>query len=224
MMATSTATRSDVDIQREVLEELQFDPRVQPNEVGVTVKNGVVTLTGRVDSFLKKWAAEEAAMRVRGVVAVANEIEVRLPFESERTDEDIAAAAVRALEWDADLPTDRIKVTVSKGQVTLDGEVDWEYQKRDAERVVSRLLGVKGVVNLIKVKPRTSPDDVKRKIEEALIRSAATDAERIEVEVHGDRIILKGTVRSWAEREEAERAAWSVPGVADVKNHILVSD
>jgi len=147
-----------------------------------------------VDSYTKKWAAEEAAHRVRGVKAVANEIEVRLPNASERTDADIAAAAARALEWDAFIPLDRLDVTVAKGWVTLKGEVEWQYQKEDAERVVRRLTGVKGVTNLITVKPRIAPSELKQKIEQALLRSAETDAQRITVDVQGTKVILKGMV------------------------------
>jgi osmotically-inducible protein OsmY len=158
--ATSSGTRSDQDIQRDVLAELKWDARVQPNEVGVAVKDGVVTLTGWVDSYTKKWAAEEAALRVRGVRAVANDIEVRLPTSAERTDADIAAAVVRALEWDAFVPVDKIQVTVSKGWVTLRGEVEWQYQKLDAERVARRITGVRGVTNLITVKPRVTPSEL----------------------------------------------------------------
>jgi osmotically-inducible protein OsmY len=222
-MATATVTRTDEEIQRDVLAELKWDARVQPNEIGVIVKNGVVTLTGWVDSFSKKWAAEEAAHRVRGVVAVANDIEVRLPVSSERTDADIAAAVSRALEWDAFVPVDRIDVTVANGWVTLKGDVDWEFQLEDAERVVRRLTGVKGVTNLITVKPRPTPEQLKKRIEEALLRSAETDAHRITVEVQGSKVILKGTVRSWAERQEAERVAWSAPGVTEVDNRIVIA-
>jgi osmotically-inducible protein OsmY len=225
-MATATLpeTRTDEQIQREVLAELKWDARVQPNEIGVIVKAGVVTLTGWVDSYAKKWAAEDAAHRVRGVKAVANDLEVRLPSSAERTDADIAAAAVRALEWDALVPVDKIEVTVTKGWVTLRGEVEWQYQKEDAERVVRRLSGVKGVSNLLIVKPRKtpSPDELKGKIEEALVRSVKTDAERITVEVQGSKVILKGTVRSWAEKQEAERAAWLAPGVTSVDNRIMI--
>ena len=220
-----TATRTDEQIQRDVLDELKWDARVQPNEVGVTVKDSVVTLTGSVDNYGKKWTAERTTHRVSGVRAVANDIEVRLPSGAERTDSDIAAASTRALEWDAFVPIERVDVTVSRGWVTLKGEVEWEYQRRSAERAVRRLAGVRGLTNLVSVRPQAqpSPQQVRRDIEDALVRNAETDAEQVVVEVDGDKVILAGPVRSWTGKQEAERVAWSAPGVASVDNQIVVS-
>src|SRR5438128_5061604 len=170
----AVSTRTDVSIQEDVLEELKWDSRVRANEIGVVVKDGIVTLTGWVDSYLKKMAAEQAAHRVHGVKAVANDIEVRLPSSAERTDADLAAAVLNALRWDAAIPTGTLDVTVSKGWVTLKGEVEFGFQKSDAERAIRHLSGIRGVTNLIVVKPRLSPSDLKQQIEKALVRNAET--------------------------------------------------
>ena len=222
---TNSVPRTDQQIQRDVLDELKWEARVQPNEVGVTVKEAIVTLSGWVDNYGKKWTAERTTHRVNGVRAVANDIEVRLPSSAERTDSDLAGAATRALEWDAFVPIERLDVTVSRGWVTLKGEVEWEYQRRSAERAVRRLSGVRGVTNLIGVRPQVppSPQEVRRDIEDALVRNAETDADRLTVEVTGDQVILTGPVRSWTEKQEAERVAWSAPGVASVDNRIVVT-
>jgi len=213
----------DYQLQRDVLDELKWEPSVNAAHVGVSVKNGIVTLTGHVSSYAEKYAAERAAKRVYGVKAVANELDVKLPGSSKRTDEDVAAACMNALKSSITVPHDEIKVTVSNGWVTLEGDVEWNYQKERAEAAVRRVRGVKGISNFIMLRPQVEPTDVKRKIEEALKRTAELDANRITVEANGTEVVLKGTVRSWAEREEAERAAWQAPGVRRVDNRIAIA-
>jgi osmotically-inducible protein OsmY len=214
--------RSDSELQRDVLEELRWEPSLDPADIGVSVKNGIVTLSGRVPSYAQRLAAEVATKRMYGVRALANEVEVELPGALERTDEDIAAAALGAFKANVLVPADRITVTVSKGWVKLEGEVEWQFEKDAAEKAVTYLPGVVGVTNLIKVAPRVSPAGVRAKIEEALERSAEMDAQRVAVEVEGGKVILAGSVTTCAEREAAERAAWSAPGAHTVENRITV--
>ena len=214
---------SDLELKKAVESELTYEPSVNAAEIGVAVRDGIVTLSGYVPSYWEKIAAERATERVAGVKAVANDLEVKLPSSSERTDEDIARAAVNALEWSVLVPPNRIKVKVSKGWVTLEGNVDWQFQKSAAEKAVRKLIGVKGVSNLVTVKPRVSSIEVKSEIENALKRSAEVDAEQIRVEAEGDKVILKGTVHSWFEREEAEIAAWRAPGVREVEDDLVVA-
>lgn len=218
----AVATMNDSELQQDVIRELHWEPSVDAAHIGVAVHDGVVTLTGYVSSYAEKYAVENAAKRVQGVRAVANELEVRLPGSSERIDVDIARDAVAALARNVLVPQDRIKVTVRNGFVTLEGEVEWNFEKDAAENAVRDIAGVTGVSNLIRVKPRVEPDDLKKKIDEAFKRTAELDAKNIQVEVDGGKVILRGKVRSWAEREAAAREAWSAPGVWAVENLIVV--
>jgi osmotically-inducible protein OsmY len=215
--------RSDSEIERDVKEELQWDPDLDPTDIAVSAKKGVVTLTGFVRSYTDKYEAEAAAKRVAGVAGVANDIEVRMPSVDERPDPEIARDAVAAIKSQLPISSEHIKVVVKNGWVTLEGQVEWQYQRSTAETAVRRIKGVKGVSNLIQLKPRAAPAEIKKKIQEAFKRNAEVDANRIMVETNGGEVILKGTVRSWIEREEAERVAWSAPGVTKVEDHIIVT-
>lgn len=215
-------TRSDSDIQRDVSSELKWEPSLRGDDIAVTVRDGIVTLAGHVASYIEKWRAERVASRVKGVKAIVNDLEVRLASSSQRPDPDIARAAVSALEWNASVPNDRIRVKVENGWVTLEGDVDFYFQREAAERAVRTLWGVKGVTNLITVQAAPTGADVKQRIMQALQRGASFDADRITVEVDGHKAILRGTVRSFAEMRDAERAARNAPGITEVENHLTV--
>jgi osmotically-inducible protein OsmY len=215
--------KTDSELKRDVENELKWEPSVDEAHIGVTAKDGVVTLTGNVPSYTEKFAAERAAKRVYGVKGVADELEVKLPSHAKRTDEDIAKACVQALAASYLVPDDRIKTVVRDGWVTLDGHVEWQYQKEAAFDSVRHLTGVRGVTSNVTIKARVSPKDVREQIEAAFRRNAEIDARRVSVEAREGKVILSGGVRSWTERDQAQRAAWGAPGVSSVENRITVT-
>jgi osmotically-inducible protein OsmY len=214
---------TDSDIKQDVEDELRWTPDVDPTDIGVAVKDGVVTLSGFVKSYSEKIEAEKAVKRVAGVRGVANDLEVRLLDIDQRPDPDIARDAVAALKSQLPFSSQFIKVVVDHGWVMLEGDVEWNYARKSAEKAVRRIKGVSGVSNLIKLKPKADPSEIKRKIEDAFRRSAEVDASNVQVEADGGTVTLSGTVKSWAEREAAARAAWRAPGVMQVDNRLVVS-
>jgi osmotically-inducible protein OsmY len=214
--------KSDSQLQRDVIDELRWDPSIGRTEIGVACKDGVVTLSGEIDSYSRKFSVVKAAERVAGVKAVAEDLTVRLPSSSMRTDTDIAHSVVESLRWDVDVPTEGIKARVEDGWVWLEGQTEWQYQRSAADRAVRHLTGVKGVTNLISIKQRASAPDVSQRIESAIKRHAEQDAHNITVEAVDGKVTLRGTVRSWAERNDAEQAAWAAPGVTKVEDQIAV--
>jgi osmotically-inducible protein OsmY len=215
--------KTDAMLRDDVIQELLWDPRIDEKEIAVAVKDGVVTIAGVVPSYVQKYAAERAVERVSGVRAVADELLVKVPSARERTDTQIAHAAINALDWDEEVPTNTVKVQVENGWVRLDGTVEWQYQRAACERAVRYLTGVKGVSNVITIKPkRVSTFEVSQKIKDALRRTAEKEADRIIVESRDGRVTLKGAVRTWTERSDAERAAWAAPGVTAVEDQIAI--
>ncbi len=213
---------SDLTLRQEILDELEWEPSVDAAHIGVAVDNGIATLSGHVSSYTEKLAAERAVTRVKGVTAIAENIEIRYPAAKRTADDQIAKRVVDIINWQVSVPSDRIKVKVEKGWVTLSGEVDWHFQKVDAEKGVRRLSGVMGIANLIGLKPRVEAKDVKKRIEEALKRNAEIEAQNIRVIVQGGKVTLDGKVDSWAERQRVENTVWSAPGVLSVDDRLSV--
>jgi len=214
--------KTDLEIQKDVMEELEWAPILTAGEIGVSAKNGVITLSGTVDSYLKKIIAEKAAKRVAGVKAVAEDIEVKYKDGFLKNDTEIAEAILRTLKWHSAVDEEKIMVKVESGIVTLEGEVEWEYQRNSVVAQIENLIGVTGIINKIKIKPVIPSKEIKKKISDALYRSATVDSEKINIEVSGHKVILKGKVRSWAEKNDAESAVWAAPGVNDVDNKLEI--
>ncbi|HEX6915526.1 MAG TPA: BON domain-containing protein [Chitinophagaceae bacterium] len=214
--------KTDYEIQQDVMNQLKWNPFLESSEIGVAVKNGIVTLSGTVDLYSKKIQAEQSARKVAGVRAVAEDMIVATATGTDKSDADVAARVLDALKWNSSVDEKNIRVKVEDGIVTLEGEVEWEYQRQSAKNAVVNLAGVKTVLNTIMLKPKATPKDIQQKITAAFHRSATVDAEHVEVEVKGNKAVLKGTVRSFAERDDAEEAAWAAPGITVVENNLVV--
>ncbi len=214
--------KTDIQLQKDILDELVWDPAINASRIGVAVKDGVVTLTGHIDTYAQKRAVEKAVQRVDGVQAIAVELDVALSPAHVRSDTEIAAAAEAAIRWQALAPLDRVRLRVEKGRITLTGEVDWEYQRRAADKAVHTLTGVVGVNNQIVVKPTSTAADIVERIQGAMTRQAQRESRRISVFLDGSTVTLRGNVHSWPERNAAQGAAWSAPGVTNVINELKV--
>ncbi|MFC3907526.1 BON domain-containing protein [Legionella dresdenensis] len=219
--------KTDSQLYTEIMEKLEFEPAIHPTHITLAVREGIVTLTGTVGHYPEKRKVERAVRGIEGVRGIVNDLAVNLIASLQRNDTDIAKTIIYALEWAINVPADKIKVTVENGHVKLTGEVEWAYQRHNAENAVRYLAGIKSIDNQIKIKPSMaiiSPTEVKEKISKEFERNALIDAARIQVESRGGEIILKGHVRSWPEYREAERAAWSIPGVIQVNNHLSITN
>ncbi|HEY8658457.1 MAG TPA: BON domain-containing protein [Hanamia sp.] len=216
--------KSDNQIQKDVMEELKWEPFLNAAEIGVSVKNGIVTLSGQVDSYSKKIASEKAAKKIAGVNAIAEDMQIGVSPLYKKSDTEIAAAVLNALKWHTDIQEDKLKVKVEDGNVTLEGDVDWEFERYNAKKAIENLLGVRSVINLISVKPKTTANDIEKKISSAFHRNATIDAERITAEVLGNTVILRGKVRSFVEKEDAENAAWAAPGILRIDNKLIIEE